>query len=187
MKGKIQVFRECMNIKKRKIPYRVKSLIRILGSMKQKNPLIVMAVFIISVIILVIKLFEPKPIQILIEEGKALPVESSGLFTFGDVLLMVISAWIAGMTLLYLLYKEEKEEEPKDSVSAFVMRVLKGDEKKIYQQLLDTGGEMLQKDLVLSSGFGKAKVTRLLDKLEKKGLITKTRHGMTNKVTLKKE
>lgn len=31
--------------------------------------------------------------------------------------------------------------------------------------ILDAGGEMLQKDLVLEGGFDKVKVTRLLDKL----------------------
>ena len=65
-----------------------------------------------------------------------------------------------------------------------VLRLLEGDERRLYQRILDSGGEILQKDLVLESDFNKAKVTRLLDKLEEKRLISRVRHGMTNRIIL---
>jgi hypothetical protein len=61
---------------------------------------------------------------------------------------------------------------------------LKDDERKLYDIIVDRGGEVLQRDLVASGEFSKAKVTRLLDKLEGKELIRRERHGMTNMVKL---
>lgn len=61
---------------------------------------------------------------------------------------------------------------------------LKEDERRLYDMIADGGGEMLQRDLVASGKFSKAKVTRLLDKLEGRELIKRERHGMTNLVKL---
>lgn len=61
---------------------------------------------------------------------------------------------------------------------------LKEDERRLYDMIVDRGGEVLQRDLVASGEFSKAKVTRLLDKLEGRELIKRERHGMTNMVKL---
>ncbi|MCK4949756.1 MAG: MarR family transcriptional regulator [Thermoplasmata archaeon] len=62
------------------------------------------------------------------------------------------------------------------------LRLLQGDERRMLRQIFDAGGQILQKDLVYRAGFSKAKVTRLLDKLERRGLIIRERHGSTNLV-----
>jgi len=61
------------------------------------------------------------------------------------------------------------------------------DERRIFEMIDASGGEMLQKDLVASGEFSRSKVTRLLDKLEGRGLIKRERHGMTNMVRLTRE
>ena len=43
---------------------------------------------------------------------------------------------------------------------------------------------MLQKNIVAKRIFSQAKVTRLLDKLENRGLIVRERYGMTNKIRI---
>ncbi len=58
------------------------------------------------------------------------------------------------------------------------------DENKLYDMISGSGGEMLQMHIVSSEVFSKAKVTRLLDKLEKRGLVIRERHGMTNRVRI---
>jgi uncharacterized membrane protein len=58
------------------------------------------------------------------------------------------------------------------------------DESRLYEMIAESGGEMLQMNIVSSEVFSKAKVTRLLDKLEKRGLVVRERHGMTNRVRL---
>lgn len=62
------------------------------------------------------------------------------------------------------------------------LRLLQGDERRMLRHIFDAGGQILQKDLVYRAGFSRAKVTRLLDKLERKGLIIRERHGSTNLV-----
>ena len=58
------------------------------------------------------------------------------------------------------------------------------DESRLYEMISEAGGEMLQMHIVSSEVFSKAKVTRLLDKLEKRGLVVRERHGMTNRVRI---
>lgn len=50
--------------------------------------------------------------------------------------------------------------------------------------IYNSNGEIFQKDINVSD-FSRAKITRLLDYLEKRGLIERKSCGMTNKVVLK--
>ncbi len=63
---------------------------------------------------------------------------------------------------------------------------LEGDELRLYEMIAEAGGEMLQMQVVATKVFSKAKVTRLLDKLEKRGLLVRERHGMTNRIRLRR-
>lgn len=74
--------------------------------------------------------------------------------------------------------REEPVPEPT------LVRLLDEDERRMYLEIRDHGGEMYQRDLVALGTFSKAKVTRVLDKLEMKGLVVRERHGMTNRVRL---
>lgn len=61
--------------------------------------------------------------------------------------------------------------------------ILQGEEKMIYMIVCDKK-EILQNELVLESGLSKVKVSRLLQKLENKSLLTRKPYGNTNKVML---
>jgi uncharacterized membrane protein len=65
-----------------------------------------------------------------------------------------------------------------------VLRLLDGDEQALMRVLLTSRTEMLQRDLVKSTAFSDAKVSRLLDRLEARGLVVRERQGMTNRVRL---
>ncbi len=65
-----------------------------------------------------------------------------------------------------------------------LVKLLDEDERRMYLELRDHGGQMFQRDLVALGIFSKAKVTRVLDKLEAKGLVVREAHGMTNRVRL---
>jgi uncharacterized membrane protein len=67
---------------------------------------------------------------------------------------------------------------------AAVVRLLDRDERLLYVRVRDSGGEALQRDIVAWRTFSPAKVTRLLDRLEAKGLIVRERQGSTNLVRL---
>jgi uncharacterized membrane protein len=68
-----------------------------------------------------------------------------------------------------------------------VLRLLTGDERTVFRAIVDSGGEALQKDLIVKTQMSDAKVSRTLDKLVEKGVVSKTRHGMTNKVRIEIE
>jgi uncharacterized membrane protein len=102
---------------------------------------------------------------------------------------------------LYLIFfgKEEKiitkfkmfrsQVEPKKITKENyqkVMSTLDQDEKNVLQKIIESQGTIFQSDLVDKTKFAKVKVTRILDKLEGKGLIERKRRGMTNVVILKR-
>lgn len=73
---------------------------------------------------------------------------------------------------------------PSSDVEAAVVRLLDEGERVLYLRLRDAGGEVLQRDVVGWGTFSPAKVTRLLDRLEAKGLVVRERHGATNRLRL---
>lgn len=74
-----------------------------------------------------------------------------------------------------------------EDMQKLTLRLLNGDERKLFRRIYEAGGEVLQKDLVAEGTFSKAKVTRLLDKLENKGLVVRERYGSTNRVHIPKD
>ena len=73
---------------------------------------------------------------------------------------------------------------PEAVAETALVKLLNEDERRMYLEIRDHGGEMLQRDLVAVGTFSKAKVTRVLDKLEAKGIVVREAHGMTNRVRL---
>ncbi|MDD4497721.1 MAG: hypothetical protein PHV51_06180 [Methanosarcinaceae archaeon] len=65
------------------------------------------------------------------------------------------------------------------------LEILQGDEKALFV-IISEKEEILQSDLVLESGFSKVKVSRVLQKLERKFLVKRKPFGNTNKVMLAK-
>ncbi|HUV62217.1 MAG TPA: hypothetical protein VMW71_08680 [Thermoplasmata archaeon] len=68
-----------------------------------------------------------------------------------------------------------------------ILRLLTGDERIMFKAVMDAGGAALQKDLIKSTKMSNAKVSRVLDRLQEKGVITKERHGSTNRVKISVE
>lgn len=64
-------------------------------------------------------------------------------------------------------------------------KTLEKDEKQVMEKIIESGGTIFQSELVEKTEFSKVKVTRLLDRLEGRGLIERKRRGMTNVVILK--
>ena len=61
---------------------------------------------------------------------------------------------------------------------------LNSEEKQVIS-LVQKNKAIFQADLIEKTGFGKAKVSRILDRLENRGFIERKRRGMTNIVVLK--
>lgn len=60
------------------------------------------------------------------------------------------------------------------------------DAKAVLDHIIKSDGTVFQSELAEKSGLGKVKVTRVLDRLEGKGIVERKRRGMTNVVILKR-
>ncbi len=65
-----------------------------------------------------------------------------------------------------------------------IAQSLQGEEKDVFM-LVANAGVIFQSEIVEKTGLQKVKVTRILDKLESKGMIERKRRGMSNVVALK--
>jgi uncharacterized membrane protein len=163
--------------------------------MKSTPKTVIMAVlFAVSAFMFVGKLLMPTPIQIVIPGEEPIVVGQIFRYTQFDVAIISISAIILAASSFYLLFIGSTEprvvslaaEKPDTSELevAFALRLLDGDKRKLFSEIVEAGGEILQSDLYAQTGFSKAKITRILDYLELKGLIARKSYGMTNKIII---
>ena len=166
--------------------------------MRVSGKTVFMAVlFAVSAFMFVGKLLMPTPIEIVIEGEEPIVVGQILSYTLVDIVMISISALILGISSFYLLFSDFIETRralptvEKISTSEldvkFALRLLDGDKRKVFSEMVEAGGEILQSELPIRTGFSKAKITRILDYLERKGLIIRKRYGMTNKVVINRD
>ena len=117
----------------------------------------------------------------------------SDLFLLVWGLFLLLAAIILGVALAYVfmtrgVHERHETAAPVDShegtVPEVALRLLSGDELGLYRRIGAAGVPVLQKDLVGLGLFSGPKVSRILERLEAKGLIARERHGMTNRIRL---
>ncbi len=158
--------------------------------MQRFKMIIAAVVLVASIVLLFGKLFSPQPIQILLDTGEQITTQSPEYYSLSEVLLFTITAFLIGGTATYLYFESDIKTKVTSIISngngndSPILKLLKGDERKAIIVLQNAKGEMLQNKLVEKLGLSKVKVTRVLARLERKELIVRTRHGLTNKVKL---
>lgn len=80
-----------------------------------------------------------------------------------------------------IIIKTIKEKKQKKKIDLTGFRA----EDKTLFKIVQEQGTIFQSDLIEKTGFGKAKVSRIIDRLEGKNLVERKRRGMTNVVVLK--
>ena len=165
--------------------------------MRTNRKIAVMVIlFAVSAFTLAGKVLMPTPIQIVIQGEEPIVVGQIFRYTQIDVTIISVSAVILAISSFYLLFVSSIEtrnvsptDEKKDTSEleiAFALRLLDGDKRKLFNEVVEAGGEILQSDLHTQTGFSKAKITRIRDYLELKGLIVRKSYGMTNKIIIDK-
>jgi len=150
-------------------------------------------VFIASVVVLGIKLLNPTPVQIFVENETTIVNQIPGLFTYTDTLIMIIAVSLLNISGIYLLFFDSAPQTT--SVGTMVLeerkkrwesiaKTLKEDEQKIYTAIIEEG-IIAQSEIVEKTGLPKSNVSRALYVLESKGLIERRRRGMGNIILLK--
>lgn len=113
-------------------------------------------------------------------------------------LFILIAGIIAGIAAAYLFMIRAQAEAPAAAASSapptaspttpdledLAIRLLDGDERRVMRVLVEAKGDILQQDLVRITAFSDAKVSRLLDRLQERGLVVRERQGMANRVRL---
>ncbi len=79
----------------------------------------------------------------------------------------------------FLVDRQTSSAEQKKDVGG-----LDRDEMAVYG-MLKASGSLYQSDIVSRTGYSKVKVTRVIDRLESRGIVERRRRGMTNLVILK--
>lgn len=108
-----------------------------------------------------------------------------------------LSLSIAGLVLLiglFLIFSKESEKivekiivrRVKERHKKIDMSRLDSEEKKVVKILQRENGAFFQSSLMEELECGKVKMTRLIDKLEAKGLVERKRRGMNNIIVLVK-
>ncbi len=82
-----------------------------------------------------------------------------------------------------IIVKKMKENKPRSKVNLSSFRP---EEKQVYK-IIQENNAVFQADLIEKTGFSKARMTRIIDKLEGNGLVERKRRGLTNVVALKQE
>lgn len=157
-----------------------------------------MAVFVASIAVLGIKLLGPASVKIIVEGSEVSTVPLPGLFTLTDCLIIAAFSCLVGISGMYLLFLDSRlaleviearlpealvEQRKKDWRKT--AKILKDDERRIYEEILKSDGAILQSELVEKTGLSKSTVSRCLDILESKGMVERRRRGMANMVLLK--
>ncbi len=83
------------------------------------------------------------------------------------------------------LFLQKKPEEKLAAKAHAAAKELGGEEAKIFEIITQSNGMAFQHELVQKLNLSKVRVTRLLDKLEAKGLVERRRRGMTNIIVLR--
>src|SRR5659263_731105 len=120
-------------------------------NIENRGILISAIVLIISVLLLIDRLLAQGPVQLILENGKAVPVEGASYFSLNEVLLLIIAAWLGGMSFLYIIISSKEKETPRSeqiqtamlenkSAAMVAADILDGDEKIIFQKIVDNDG-----------------------------------------------
>ena len=106
-----------------------------------------------------------------------------------------LSLGIVGILILFCLFliftkpKEKiiiKKIKEKQEQKTYDLTDLRKEDKQIFN-LIKENKTIFQADLIEKSRFGKAKISRILDRLENRDLIERKRRGMTNVVVMKED
>jgi uncharacterized membrane protein len=94
------------------------------------------------------------------------------------IMIALLSGIGLGSLSVFLLLRGRKREER----TKHTMALLEEGERKILKTIMGRGGEVRQDELLEATGYSKARVSQLVTRLEKLGLVRKEKFERTNKL-----
>jgi len=90
-----------------------------------------------------------------------------------------------GTFTYYILTKNYINDKKKINKAIYkTLDFLENDEKVLVKNLIENNGKIHQSNLKDLTGFDKVKISRIIQCLEKKGILKKEKSGMTNLIIL---
>jgi uncharacterized membrane protein len=153
----------------------------------------ILAIFglIASTFAIFVKVMTPTTIQFIVDGSVIEFSNIPEIYGSSDMILVSISAFVMGSSLVYLWLIDRTEPVPAEASSlksrwnGLLERLTNPDEKRIVSLIIDEGGTIFQSQLVDRSGYSKSKVSLILDRLEAKKILERKRRGMSNAIVLK--
>lgn len=108
-----------------------------------------------------------------------------GTLQFQTNVSMALMVFVAIIGLYLTFFSKGSEQKPEAVKKIPKPEGLVGDDKKVFDVVVESDGSIFQSELVEKTEINKVKITRILDRLEGKGIIERKRRGMTNIVILK--
>ncbi len=103
------------------------------------------------------------------------------------IMLSLFGMFIGSLTYYFISERYEKKLGRIHKDIKVTLRFLNKDQKEIIKVLLENKGQLSQAKLARKSGLSRVKTSRILKSLEDKGIITRTKSGMTYQVMLTKD
>lgn len=153
----------------------------------------ILAIFglIASTFAIFVKVMTPTTVQFNVDGSVIEFSNIPEIYGSSDLILVSISAFVMGSSLVYLWLIDRNEplraeaSSLKSRWNGLLERLTNPDEKRIVSLIIDEGGNIFQSQLVDRSGYSKSKVSLILDRLEAKKILERKRHGMSNAIVLK--
>jgi uncharacterized membrane protein len=118
------------------------------------------------------------------DHGATCPMWGSIKFHTNITIALMIIVLLIGLYFVFFSDREKRKQK-KDTKKYEIPKNLNPEEKQIIQIIIEEDGAIFQSHLTEKTEFSKVKITRILDKLEGRGIIERKRRGMTNVVILK--
>ncbi len=100
------------------------------------------------------------------------------------IILSSLGVFVGTFTYYLLTRAFIKDKKTLKSDILKTLDFLNNDEKKIMEAIIHNSGKIPQNRIVELTKIGRVKVSRKLSALERKGILTKEKHGMTNMIIL---
>ncbi|MFT4244501.1 MAG: helix-turn-helix transcriptional regulator [Candidatus Woesearchaeota archaeon] len=150
-----------------------------------KKEILSLIVFIVSLfLVFTIIISQIQNEVVVIIDGEHQIIESiPSNYSLLSVLFIIFFTILTTLSGFYFMNDMSKQLQL-NSKQKVQLQLLEKDEKEVYMFIIQEGS-VLQKDIVLELGINKVKVTRILDKLERRGVIQRLSYGNTNKIVVK--
>ncbi|MBN2881373.1 hypothetical protein JXM83_04955 [Candidatus Woesearchaeota archaeon] len=107
--------------------------------------------------------------------------------TAAVVLAALIGIFAGSLTYYFLSEKYEFRLGKMHKDLSATYKFLDSDSRKIIESIISLKGEATQAEIVNKTKLSRVKISREIKQLELKGIIKKSKKGMTNKISLSKD